>query len=236
MLIEYFFLFFLFSLLYIIVKSSLENQIKIFPNQVKATPKWVIYVLKVIPIFLAILFVIFTDIKFFNIFLALALLFCMVGDITIMQKLFTGVIFFTLAQVIFILAFASQILDSIQVVSMEDYLITYSLVFLSMFLLAVIIILRLYIYLDSGEKEFEKYSKPLAVYSLLLLTLVASSIIFWLLSSKIEYIVVVVGAFFFLISDSIIAIREFHHQPKYSVIKVMGTYYIAIFLLSLAVI
>lgn len=234
--IEYFLFFFLFSLLYIFIKSSRENQINLLSNQVERIPMLGIYVLKVIPAFISVIFVIFMDNEIFNVLISLALIFCLIGDITIMQKLSRGVIFFSLAQITFISAFILKIFEYLESISLEDYLVTYSLIIISIVLLAIIIIVLVYIYLDSDSKEFEKYKKPILFYSALLIMLICSTTTFWLFSNEILFITVVLGAFLFLISDSIIVIREFHHKPKYSVIKVMGTYYLSIFLLSLAVI
>ncbi|MHA1236884.1 MAG: lysoplasmalogenase family protein, partial [Candidatus Hodarchaeales archaeon] len=61
-----------------------------------------------------------------------------------------------------------------------------------------------------------------------------STFLLWMSSGVMELGIVVLGGLLFVISDSFIAIREFHHQINYSTLKVMTTYYSAIFLLSLA--
>jgi hypothetical protein len=62
-----------------------------------------------------------------------------------------------------------------------------------------------------------------------------SSFLIWSTIGRFEAIVVILGAGFFIISDSFIGVHEFHHKISRNVLKVMTTYYLALFLLSLTV-
>ncbi|MHA2066632.1 MAG: lysoplasmalogenase family protein, partial [Candidatus Thorarchaeota archaeon] len=58
----------------------------------------------------------------------------------------------------------------------------------------------------------------------------------WLSTDSFLGFIPVLGALFFVVSDSLIGIREFHHQFQYQYVLTLSTYYLAIFLLSLSVV
>lgn len=90
-------------------------------------------------------------------------------------------------------------------------------------------------YLDSSETGLGELKIPVIMYCIVISSMLISSFLLWITLGILEVIVVVLGAVLFIISNSIIGIHEFHHKISRNVLKVMGTYYMAIFLLSLGV-
>ena len=99
--------------------------------------------------------------------------------------------------------------------------------------MAVYIILFLR-YLESSDKGLGKFRVPVIVYCVCISGMFSASVLLWITSGIMELGLVVLGALLFVISDSIIAVREFHHDISYREIKVMSTYLAAIFLISLS--
>ncbi len=226
--IPYLIIFSVFAILNLIIKSikegelHLENNIlrKLFPFST---------VIKAVPAGLSVIFVLLNSNKsiFLYAVLGLALLFCMFGDIGMEKGLIPGLPLFLVGQVLFIVAFLGQSLTI--GVNGESILITAIVTFVM--IIYVIFMLR---YLESSEKGLGEFRIPVIIYCAFLSGMLISTTLLWISSGMLAVALVALGGSLFVISDSIIAIREFHHPIKNGVLKVMSTYHAAIFLLSLS--
>jgi uncharacterized membrane protein YhhN len=153
----------------------------------------------------------------------------MLGDIGIEFNILIGLGLFLIAHLIFSVAFIWQ---SLLLGGTFSSLTGFILV-----LIANAIYLIFFLeYLQSSEEGLGRYKIPVVIYAIMIAFMLSSSVLLWLITGLITGIVVTLGAVFFVISDSLIGIREWHHPITKSTIKIEGTYYVAIFLLSLNVI
>jgi uncharacterized membrane protein YhhN len=225
--IPYFIVFSVFALLFLIIKSIKEDELQL-NNKTLSKLLPFSTVIKAVPAGLAVVFVILNSNESIYMYavLGLALLFCMFGDIGMEKGLIPGLPIFLVGQVLFIVAFLGQSLTI--GVRGESVLIT-AVVTLVM-IIYVLFILR---YLESSEKGLGEFRVPVIIYCVFLSGMFISTILLWMNTTMI-FALVAIGGALFVISDSIIAIREFHHPIKNGVLKVMSTYHAAIFLLSLS--
>ncbi len=188
-----------------------------------------ITVIKAVPAGLSVLFVLLNSNESIYMYavLGLALLFCMFGDIGMEKGLISGLPLFLVAQVLFIATFLGQ---SLSIGVNGDSILITAVVTLVM-IIYVLFILR---YLESSEKGLGEFRIPVIIYCAFLSGVFISTILLWMSSGVMGLALVALGGSLFVISDSIIAIREFHHPIKNGVLKVMSTYHAAIFLLSLS--
>ena len=87
----------------------------------------------------------------------------------------------------------------------------------------------------SGPEVPDFILKAGSFYFLLVSATISTSLLLWLTTGALWGFLPVIGALFFIISDSIIAINEFHHKVSHPEFLIMPTYYLAIFLLTLSV-
>ncbi len=216
------------AVLYIIIKAIKVEELH-FENKILLKLLPFSTVIKALPAGLTIVFVLVNnnDSFFMHVVLGIALLFCMFGDIGIEKGLIPGLIMFLVGQILFIVAFVGQALT--KEINVEPLLLT-AVVTLGM-VIYIVFFLR---YLESSEKGLGEFKIPVLLYCAFLSGMFLSTFLLWMSSGVMELGIVVLGGLLFVISDSIIAIREFHHPINYSTLKVMSTYYSAIFLLSLA--
>jgi len=216
------------AVLYIIIKALKGEELH-FENKILLKLLPFSTIIKAIPAGLTIVFVLINNNEsfFLHVILGMALLFCMFGDIGMEKGLIPGLLMFLVGQILFIVAFVGQALTT--EINIEPLLIT-AVVTLGM-IVYIILFLR---YLESSEKGLGEFRIPVLLYCVFLSGMFLSTFLLWMSSGVMELGIVVLGGLLFVISDSIIAIREFHHQINYSTLKVMTTYYSAIFLLSLA--
>ncbi|MHA1214226.1 MAG: lysoplasmalogenase family protein [Candidatus Hodarchaeales archaeon] len=220
----------IFGVFWIVLKGIREGEFKIFEEQAKLLPDTLVTGLKAMPALLVTLFVVANplDNVVFHFLLIGAFVFCLLGDIGMEKGLLTGLPLFLVAQLLFILSFTSSVLVFGLVTN------AFFLTILTLIGTAVYVYVLLY-YLDSSEKGLGSFKKPVIVYACCLGLMFTSSVFLWLTVSKVELLVVVLGALLFVLSDSMIAVREFHHRFSMAYTLVMSTYYSAIFLLSLVV-
>jgi uncharacterized membrane protein YhhN len=218
----------IFSVLFILTKSSKQNE-PIFDYNFfdKLIPfdKFI----KIVPTGSAMLFVILSqnDSFYLSTTLSIALFFCLLGDLGMEKGVIQGLPLFLIAQFFFIISFFGQAIEVS--INFESVLISV--------VVAVLLALYLYFfvkYLNSSEKGLGKLLIPVIVYCMFISGMVLSVILLWVNSGRLELSIIVFGAILFVISDSIIAVKEFHHEITNNVVKVMTTYYLAIFLLSLS--
>ena len=192
--------------------------------------KYVLVVLKILPAFIATIFVIVLrpSNSLFYFLMALGLFCSLLGDIGMEIKFLTGVSFFAIAQIIFTTGFLTQSI----VIGVN--LVGIGMAGFTLFILAVYFYI-LYRYLQSSGRGLGRFRVPLLFYVALLSLMSSTTVLLWHSSGAPLGFVIVLGAISFIISDSLIGIREFHHVFSHSQLKVLGTYYLAIFLLSMAV-
>ena len=222
--------FWTFAVLYIIFKSIQLKEIQFESKAIQNLANNTSTALKGIPTAIGAFFVFLMrpGISLFYLSVTGALLFCLLADYVIDKGFFPGLVLFLFAHVLFSLAFITQALTL--GISLENAFLT---VVISIVIIGYIILF--FRFLDSSEEGLGKLKIPVIVYCVVISLMLLSSFLLWITAGIIELIVVVLGAISFVISDSFIGIREFHHPIKKSVIKVMSTYYLAIFLFSISV-
>ena len=187
--------------------------------------------IKIIPAALAVVFFLMfrnSDALFYFLF-SLALAFCALGDFGMEVNLLPGLGMFLIAHIVFTVNF---IIQSLMIGVTEVSLGAFGIVFIVM----LIYILMFKRYLQTSEKETPKpMLQAVNVYALLISLTLSTSVLLWFASSIVLGYIPIVGAILFIISDTMIGIREFHHDFKYQNYLVYSTYYLAIFLLSMSV-
>jgi len=165
----------------------------------------------------------------FAILLAGALVFCILGDIAMEKDIIPGIGMFLLAHLLFTVNFLWQ---SISLVPTFTNLLIAVLCF-GVLVVYVFMYIR---YLKSSGPEIPDFVlKAGSFYFILISATLSTSLLLWLTTGALLGFVPVIGALFFVISDSIIALNEFHHKLSHPEFLIMPTYYLAIFLLSLSI-
>jgi uncharacterized membrane protein YhhN len=191
--------------------------------------KYILTILKIIPITLAMIFTILLKNEnsdlYSGIFIALS--FCILGDIFIDRNLIQGMLFFAIAHLFFIITFLYGIIIHLVNFTSSD------LVILSLMSTLILIYNYTFVKYLILLKLPDKYRNPIILYSILIsIMFVTSSILSYVINIG-ALIALPIGALLFVTSDSLIAIREFREKEMdFSVIKIMGSYYLAIFLIS----
>jgi uncharacterized membrane protein YhhN len=224
--------FWFFALLYILIKSIKANEIVLNLGFLKKLTQYST-IIKAFPAGLATLFVLYTrhESIYLSVILSLGLLFCMFGDLSMEKGLIPGLPIFLIAQIILMLTFAVQAFN----LNASSTLMIESLILTGIMILGLAIYILLFLrYLESSNKGLGKFRIPVMIYCIFISGMLSASVLLWRVSNVMEFGLVVFGALLFVISDSIIAVREFHHDISYREIKVMSTYFAAIFLISLS--
>ncbi|MHA1972307.1 MAG: lysoplasmalogenase [Candidatus Hodarchaeales archaeon] len=226
----YFLVFIIFGVFWIFLKGTREGEYRVLEQQAKSFPDTLVTGLKAIPALLATFFVVTNplDNSFSYLLLIGAFVFCLLGDLGMEKGLLTGLPLFLVAQLLFILGFGSYALTF----GITDSSVLFAFLVLIGTFVYVYLLLR---YLNSTEKGLGPFKKPVIVYACFLGLMFTSSVFLWLSVSRLELFLVVLGALLFVLSDSMIAVREFHHRFSMAYTLVMSTYYSAIFLMSLVV-
>ena len=208
-----------------IISSILQDR---YPEVAVASYQTVV---KAIPTILALVYVFYTlpSGSLFYILLGIALFFCMLGDVAMEKDIVPGIGMFLFAHLFFTVNFLWQI-------------ISMTLDFMNMIIgvacfggLIVFVFLFIRYLKASGPEVPDFILKAGSVYFLLVSATISTSLLLWLTTDALWGFLPVIGAIFFFISDSIIAINEFHHKFSRPEFLIMPTYYLAIFLLSLSV-
>jgi uncharacterized membrane protein YhhN len=217
----YLLLFWLFAGVFIGVRTIEEGS----QQPKKSRLRRVSVILKPIPAGLAALnlFLLRPSPSIFYLLMTVGLVLCLLGDIGMDIGLIPGLGLFMCAHITFITAFLSQSF-ALGISPMTFLLVA---IFLAFTLGYFILLMR---YLTPG---LGKYKIPVMIYALVISTMMVSCCLLWLTSGTPFGIIILAGAIIFVISDSLIGVREFHHKFSHPTIKVIGTYFLAIFLLSL---
>ena len=165
----------------------------------------------------------------FAILLGGALIFCILGDVAMEKDIIPGIGMFLLAHLLFTVNFLWQSISLVP--SLTNMLIT--VLCFGGFVVYVFMYIR---YLKSSGPEIPDFVlKAGSFYFILISATLSTSLLLWLTTGALLGFVPVIGALFFIISDSTIALDEFHHKLSHPEFLIMPTYYLAIFLLSLGI-
>lgn len=224
-------LFFVTSILYISFKTFLRPKVETFLASSKITSYVnILTLLKAIPLVLAIFFAYFlrSDRSLLYMGIIIGLLFCLLGDYFIDRTFIEGMLMFAIAHIFFIISFLYVIDVHLTSFTLQDFgimgFITLLIVIYDYFFLKYLRMLNMP----------DKYITPITGYTLLISLMLASSIWLAYTTTIANIVLLPIGALFFVLSDSLIALREFSSKEiNYSVLSIMGSYYIAIFLISL---
>lgn len=228
--IPYAVIFWIFAFVSILIKGARENEITFQKERLSQLPKFLFIVIKFIPAITAVIIVLLfrPTASLFYILLAVAFIFCVLGDIGMETKFLIGVGLFLIAQIVFISNFTWQSL----LLGVSFLPVT---AFVTAFITWILVLIFLINYIESAETGLGKMKGPLIFYALMVSLNFCSALMLWLTSGIVLGFIPVIGAFFFVISDFAIGIKEFHHHFNKAEVFIFTTYYLAIFLLSLSV-
>ncbi|MHA2191304.1 MAG: lysoplasmalogenase family protein [Candidatus Thorarchaeota archaeon] len=188
-------------------------------------------IIKAVPAFLAVSFVFsLQSFSLFHVLLMIALVFCMLGDIGMEYNILPGLGLFLIAHIFFTSNF---FIHSV----ILGFSLLPSVAFVASFIVMVIYSGFLFKYLKSSDLNTPaKLLRAVIFYAIVISLTLSTSIFLWLSTDSFLGFIPVLGALFFVVSDSLIGIREFHHQFQYQHVLTLSTYYLAIFLLSMGVV
>jgi uncharacterized membrane protein YhhN len=161
--------------------------------------------------------------------LAMALVLCALGDIGMEINILPGLGLFLFAHIFYTINFMWQsTIVGLQAIPLVIFTVCFSVTLIYIFLYQR--------YLKTTTKDVEPaLLKAVNVYALMISLTLSTSLLLWSSSGTLLGFIPFVGAIFFVFSDSIIGIREFHHDIKNAEVIILSSYYVAIFLLSLGV-
>ncbi len=210
-----------------IVSSILKDKYEENPQAVVSR----VTAIKIVPALIAIIYVVLArpTSALFYVLLSVALVFCMLGDIGMEKDIVAGIGMFLIGHIFFTMNFLWQAIN-------VGLVITNLVVpIICMGALSVYVILFIRYLRSSGPEVPDFILKAGTLYFLMISATLSTSILLWLTTGNIWGLIPVIGALFFMISDSLIAINEFHHKISHADLFTMPTYYLSIFLLSLGV-
>jgi len=190
-----------------------------------------IKIIKPIPALAGAVFIILTQpsASLFYPLLAVALVLCALGDIGMEINILPGLGLFLFSHIFYTVNFVWQS----TLLGLQTMPLVIFAVCLAVMLIYIFLFQR---YLKTTTKDVEPaLLKAVNIYALMISLTLSTSLLLWISSGTLLGFIPFVGAIFFVFSDSVIGIREFHHDIKNAEILILTTYYLAIFLLSLAV-
>lgn len=194
----------------------------------KRTGSPVTTIFKCIPAFSGVAFVLL-DVPSSSLFyplLAIALVLCGLGDIAMEHNILPGLGLFLFAHLFFIGNFVlnSSLGTNLWLISALGICLTIMLMY--------IVLYHRYLLTASNPTPL---IRAVDVYALAISLTLSTCLLLWLSTGAALGYLPFVGTVFFVLSDSLIGVREFHHRFRYDESATMITYYLAIFLISLAV-
>jgi uncharacterized membrane protein YhhN len=230
-LIPYAVAFWIIALISTILKGVHEDELGFQKDRITKFPKPLFVLIKATPALLAvIMIVVFRPTgALFYILLAIALIFCMLGDMGMETVFLVGVGLFLIAQFIYIGNFIWHSL-------LLGFTFLPVVALVASYLVMILIIVFLTQYIESAENGLGKMKGPLIVYALTVSMTFSSSLLLWLTTASPLGFIPTIGAVFFVFSDFMYGVKEFHHHFKKAELVIFSTYYLAIFLLSLSVV
>lgn len=219
-----------FASLYIFLKSAGDGEITIGGRFASRMPLALLLFIKAVPAGLAGLFVyVFRpSSSLFYLLMVFALILCLLGDVGKGIGLLPGIGLFALAHVTLITAFVSQSLKF-------GLTFTGIALVIGLFAIMLVYVYMLYRYLQSSKKGLGRLRIAVLFYSLLISIMFCTSVLLSWLYGNPAGALIGVAAFLFVVSDSLIAVKEFHHKFSKAELKILGVYYSAIFLFSLSI-
>jgi len=184
-------------------------------------------ILKMAPALSAAIFILLTGSTLFYLLLAIALVFCSLGDMGMEINILPGLGLFLISHFIFTGNFLLHGFTGASVLSLAAFAIC---------IVVMLVYLIFYFkYLKTSEQEIPApFMSAAYFYAIMILLTAASSLLLWLTTGALYGFIPFIGALLFVTSDSMIVIQEFHHRFKYDEMLTLGTYYLGIFLLSLS--
>ncbi len=185
---------------------------------------------KVVPALSAVIFVILFRLPtLFTILLAVALVFCMFGDVGMEADLIPGIGMFLIAHILYTTNFLWQ-------TSTLGFDVLQTVIAAACMAVMVLYVFLLIRYLRASGPEVPPFIlRAGTLYFLLVSATLSTSLLLWLTSDSFFGFLPVFGAFIFIVSDSLIAINEFRRKISHHEFYIMPTYYLAIYFLSIGV-
>ena len=212
--------FWLFAILAIVIRAVPSIEVK--------TP--ILAIIKAIPGILAVL-VIFLEYPtpdLFHILLMIALIFCALGDFSIEFALIAGLGMFLISHIFYSINYFWQAwLGEIPLLAWAAFAVS----FIGLLIYAFYLVR--YLQTSTEIETPPAMFTAVKVYAIVLSLTLCTSLMLWVATNAFLGWVPVLGALLFLISDSLIGIKEFHHEFAHQDFLILITYYAAIFLLSL---
>ncbi|MFX1299606.1 MAG: lysoplasmalogenase family protein [Promethearchaeota archaeon] len=221
-------LFWLFAIISIVLKAVQEDELAIQTDRIKNLPKGLFIAIKVLPALISVIFILVfrPSGALFYILLAVALIFCALGDIGMETKFLAGVLFFLIAHLFFTANFLwhSYLLGA-SLLPLLAFVISYAIM--------ILVILLAVRFLDSSEPRLGPMKIPLIIYVLTLSLTLSSSLTLWVAAGNAFGFIPFIGAIIFVISDLLIGVKLFYRHFNKAEFTIFSTYYLAIFLLTL---
>jgi hypothetical protein len=195
-------------------------------------PKAFVIILKVVPAFSAAVAVLLLpdSLNLFEYLLAGALLLCGLGDAAMEVNILPGLGLFLFGHVVYTVNFIQLSLQFGAGNMLLGWLVFFCV--LGAMLVYIFYFLR---YLRTTERDVpDEMFKAVTVYALMISLTLCSTVILWISSGLLVAALPVIGGILFIISDSVIGIREFHHDLGKANNVILITYFPAIFLLALS--
>ncbi|MFW9966704.1 MAG: lysoplasmalogenase family protein [Candidatus Thorarchaeota archaeon] len=187
-------------------------------------------VIKLSPALISVIYVLLTPttLTLFYILLAVALVFCMFGDVAMEVDLVPGIGMFLIAHILYNVDFLWHASNA----GLTTLPMAVSMACLAVMVVYVLTLIR---YLQSSGAEVPPFIlRSGIVYFLLISGTLSTSILLWLTTSNPLGFIPVIGVVFFILSDSLLAVNAFRQKITHHELYIMPTYYLAIFLLALS--
>lgn len=228
-LIIYALLFWLFAIISTFLKAVREDELAIQTERIKNFPKGLFIAIKVLPALISVIIILVfrPSGAWFYTLLAVALLFCALGDIGMETKFLAGVLFFLIAH----LFLTTNFLWHSYLLGIFLHPLLASVISYVIMIFIIILAVR---FLDSSKPRLGPLKIPLIVYVLILFLTLSSSLMLWLTTGTPLGFVPFIGAIIFVISDLLIGVRLFHRHFNKAEFTIFSSYYFAIFLLTLS--
>jgi uncharacterized membrane protein YhhN len=200
-------------------------------NESLKTKTGLIKIVKPVPALAGTVFIILTmpSASLFYPLLAVALVLCALGDIGMEINILPGLGLFLFAHIFYTVNFVWQsTLIGPQIVPLSIFAVCFA------FMLIYIFLYQRYLKTTTMGVE-PVLLKAVNVYALMISLTLSTSLLLWLSSGILLGIIPFAGTILFVFSDSVIGIKEFHHDIRNAEAIILSTYYLAIFLLSLCV-
>ncbi|MFW9788065.1 MAG: lysoplasmalogenase [Candidatus Thorarchaeota archaeon] len=186
-------------------------------------------VIKFLPTLSAAVYVLlFRPITLFTILLAVALVFCTFGDVGMEISLVPGIGMFLIAHIFFTSNLLWHSVVGLTIIPMALFAVCFAI--------GIIYVFMFIRYLQSDGPEIPPFIlRAGSLYFILIVATFSSTMLLWQTTGIQLGYLLGIGALAFIVSDSFIAVNEFHHKLSHHEFYIMPTYYLAIFLLSLGV-